>query len=127
MTKPKVYFDGKCIICSTEIAFYQKKKGSEELEWVDISTDDFNAQAEGLDPEKVQKVFHVRDENGQLFLGVDGFIEIWKRIPTLKLWVQLSHLPGARIVMNLGYTLFTQIRPYLPRRKTSCTNDHCKR
>ncbi|MFZ9594961.1 MAG: thiol-disulfide oxidoreductase DCC family protein [Bdellovibrionia bacterium] len=127
MEKAKVYFDGKCILCSREIQFYQRQQGSDAIEWVDISSELFDAKKEGLDPDEVQRVFHVRDEQGTLFLGVPGFVEIWKRLPALRRWVALSKLPGAQSVMNLGYALFIRARPYLPRRKDDCVDGHCKR
>ena len=122
----KVYFDGKCVICSKEIAFYRRQSGAQTLEWVDISRPDFDALAEGLDPKEVVRVFHVRDEAGQLIQGVDGFIEIWRRLPRLRRWVKLSQTPGARSLLALGYQVFIRVRPLLPRYKDSCSDGYCK-
>jgi predicted DCC family thiol-disulfide oxidoreductase YuxK len=125
MNKFKVYFDGNCVVCSTEIGFYRTKPGAGALEWVDISSASFDAASEGLDPTEVVRVFHVRDENGHLVTGVDAFVEIWRRIPSLKMWVRLSSLPGAHWALQAGYAVFTRLRPYLPRSGPACSDGAC--
>jgi predicted DCC family thiol-disulfide oxidoreductase YuxK len=124
----KVYFDGGCRVCSREIDFYRRKRGSEKIQWVDISKSNFDARSEGLDPKTIMRVFHVRDERGNLITGVPAFIEIWKRLPDLQFWESLTHVPGARTAMGLGYSVFMRVRPYLPRRKPEeCESGHCRR
>lgn len=125
MARFKVYYDGKCRVCSHEIEFYRKKPGASEIDWIDISLPGFNAQLEEVNPLEVLRVFHVRDESGQLVKGVDGFIEIWKRLPDLKAWVKASQLPGARALMRMGYRIFVRIRPFLPRKKDDCSDGYC--
>ncbi|NDC39803.1 MAG: DUF393 domain-containing protein, partial [Proteobacteria bacterium] len=67
----KVYFDGLCVLCSAEIEFYRRRPGQEAIEWVDISSPGFSAEAEGVDPVLVNRFFHVRQEDGRLVSGVD--------------------------------------------------------
>lgn len=126
MSRFKVYFDGKCVVCSHEIEFYRRRAGAEKIDWVDISLLSFDALAEGLDPREVTRVFHVRDEAGRLITGVDAFIEIWKRLPSLALWAAGARLPGARPLMQVGYWAFVRIRPWLPRRKDECPDGTCE-
>jgi predicted DCC family thiol-disulfide oxidoreductase YuxK len=122
----KVYFDGLCPLCSKEIDYYRTKKGAERSSWLDITATGFDARAEGLDPDKIHAVFHVKTREGAILTGVDAFIEIWKTIPALKSWVTVSGVPGAKPVMKLGYTLFARVRPYLPRLKRhDCDSGVC--
>lgn len=124
----KVYFDGLCIVCSTEIDFYRRKPGQEAISWIDISAPGFDPVAEGVDPVLVNRYFHVRLESGRLISGVDGFIEIWKRIPSIAWWASVSQFPGVRPLMKLGYSGFVLVRPLLPRRKAAdCHNGACSR
>lgn len=124
-----VYFDGLCPLCSREIDYYRKLPGASSIRWVDITEDGFDAAAEGLDPEKVHRFFHVKTIQGQVISGVDAFIEIWKAIPSLHSWYTLSRIPGARGVMKVGYSIFARVRPYLPRRRRpgadSCETGTC--
>ena len=112
-----VYFDGLCPLCSREIDYYRTKAGADNVSWVDITSVGFDARAEGLDPDRVHAVFHVKTTTGTIVAGVEAFIEIWKVIPALNTWARLSELPGVKPAMRLGYTVFARIRPYLPRRK----------
>ncbi len=122
----KVFYDGLCPLCSREIDYYRTKKGADGVSWVDITASGFDARAEGLDPDKVHAVFHVKTPSGTIFSGVEAFIEIWKSLPELNHWVKLSHLPAARPVMKFGYALFARIRPYFPRlKRDQCDTGVC--
>jgi predicted DCC family thiol-disulfide oxidoreductase YuxK len=123
-----VFFDGLCPLCSREIEHYRKLKGSSSIQWVDITRPEFDAVKEGLDPKLVHKFFHVKTQDGEIVAGVDAFIEIWKRLPSLKAWVELSRLPGVKSVMKAGYAVFAQVRPLLPRRSSKdCASGTCAR
>jgi predicted DCC family thiol-disulfide oxidoreductase YuxK len=124
MNRFQVYFDGLCVVCAKEISFYRNRKGAEAIEWVDISAPGFQAEALGKSDEELMKVFHVRDEKGTWITGVEGFIEIWKRIPSLQFLAQFARVPGVRPVLKLGYRGFVRVRPYLPRSEP-CLNGHC--
>jgi predicted DCC family thiol-disulfide oxidoreductase YuxK len=122
----RVYYDGLCPLCSREIDYYRTKERAELIDWVDITQGDFDAKAEGLDPEKVHQYFHVKDEHGKITAGVDAFIEIWARIPSLKKWRALSLVPGVKPLMKLGYAAFARVRPYLPRKsRPDCESGLC--
>jgi predicted DCC family thiol-disulfide oxidoreductase YuxK len=122
----RVYYDGLCPLCSREIEYYRKKDREAVIDWIDITQDNFDASAEGLDPDRVHQFFHVKDEHGEVVVGVDAFIEIWARIPSLRKWRVLSMVPGVRPVMKLGYAVFAQVRPFLPRKsRDDCQSGTC--
>ena len=119
-----VYFDGACVLCSKEISYYQKQENSSRIRFVDISGFDFDAVKEGLDPDKVEKVFHVKTKEGNIVEGVPAFAEIWD---TLEIWKPMSLLSKSFLggkIMDLGYVFFSKVRPYLPR-KENC--EVCRR
>jgi predicted DCC family thiol-disulfide oxidoreductase YuxK len=115
-----VFYDGACRVCSREIAMYQRAKGSENILFVDICAASFDAQKENLDPFEVHRSFHVRAADGTLFKGVEGFVKIWDTLPGFHWMAKASRLPGMRPLMNVGYRVFTVVRPYLPRKKFDC-------
>jgi predicted DCC family thiol-disulfide oxidoreductase YuxK len=123
----RVYFDGLCPLCSREISYYITRDGAAAIDWIDITASGFDAEKEGLDPKKVHRFFHVKDESGRIVVGIDAFIEIWSRIPSLKHWKTIAALPGVRPMMKLGYYTFAKVRPLLPRRKSAilCPTDSC--
>ena len=128
MSKIQIYYDGLCHLCSREIDHYRKVKGSENLEFVDITADGFNAQDHGLDPKAVHQVMHVRDTNGQVATAVEAFLVIWRALPSYQWAARLVALWPVKGVALVGYHAFARIRPYLPKRKRGkmCSlSPHC--
>lgn len=123
MVLTRVYYDSLCKVCSAEIEHYKKQQGAERIIFIDIFSQEFDAAKENVDPLLVHKVMHVRADSGELKLGVDAFIEIWKQIPKYHWAARLALKRPVRLLLEAGYHTFTYIRPYLPRRKTSC--DYC--
>jgi predicted DCC family thiol-disulfide oxidoreductase YuxK len=125
--KFRVYYDALCPLCSREIDYYRTKDRDEVIDWVDITQENFDATSEGLDPKKVHQFFHVKDEHGKIISGVDAFIEIWARIPSLRKWRIFSLLPGAKTAMKIGYAVFARVRPFLPRKsRQDCQSELCR-
>ena len=119
-----VYYDGLCPLCSREIAHYRKKDSANQIQFIDITDPKFSAEAVGLDPRRVNQVFHVRTANGTLLTGVDAFAEIWRILPGFSPLYWLSQQAAGRGLMNLGYRVFVKIRPLLPR-KEACDTGVC--
>lgn len=120
--KLKIYYDGLCILCSREIDHYKKLRGSEKLEFIDITDSSFDAKKEGLDPFEVHKVMHVRTPSGQTYTKVRAFVEIWKHLPRYRWAVPIALNPVVKPILEAGYSLFARTRPYLPKRKKLCEN-----
>lgn len=118
-----VFYDGLCMLCSKEIEHYKKQPGAERIRFVDICGPGFNATQEGVDPQEVHRVMHVRRADGSLAIKVDAFIEIWKVLPPYHFAARLAKKPWTRPVLDLGYQGFSIIRPYLPRYKNLNCDD----
>jgi predicted DCC family thiol-disulfide oxidoreductase YuxK len=117
-----VYYDGLCRLCSAEIHHYKKQKGSEKINFMDITATGFNASAEGVDPIQVHKIMHVKKNNGELITEVAAFFEIWKLLPRYHWAFKLAQNRFVRPLLDTGYNLFAIARPYLPRRKEACAD-----
>lgn len=114
--KVTVYFDGLCHLCSREINHYRSMKGSDNINFVDITGTDFDSFREGLDPIQIHKVMHVRDSEGNIHLGVDAFFCIWSQLPALQFLVPIVRIGFIRFVLKLFYSAFAKLRPFLPRK-----------
>ena len=125
-TKLTIFFDGKCIVCFEEIKHYKKLDKLQLIKTIDISASDFDAADFGLDETQVNINMHAINENGEVFVGVDTFAEIWKRI---SLYNNLSFIlenRKFRPLFDIGYKTFANyIRPNLPKRK--CHNNYCEK
>lgn len=91
-------------------------KGSDQILFIDITSHEFNPTNENLDPVKLHKELHSKDKNGQIHVGVDTFILIWSQIEKLKWLVPLAQKKPIKKTLQLGYRLFIELRPYLPRK-----------
>lgn len=114
--KLTIFYDGLCHLCSREINHYKKMRGSENIIFTDITSADFDAQLENLDPFAIHQSLHARDINGNIKTGVDVFIAIWKELPALKFLVPIAQTKPIHYMMTLFYAVFAKIRPLLPRK-----------
>jgi predicted DCC family thiol-disulfide oxidoreductase YuxK len=115
-SKTKILFDGNCIVCDAEIAHYQRI-APEEFELVDISSPHFKAGDFKLTKKEVEKNMHVFTPNGELKIGVEAFAHIWSRIHKYAFAAKLIRSPVLFPIAKLGYSAFTFIRPYLPKKQ----------
>ena len=121
--KLRIYFDGKCYLCSAEISHYRNHPEGQAFTYVDITHPQFDAKAESLDPFAVHRVMHVKLENGQLVTAVDAFLNIWKNMPSYHPLYRIASLKALRPLLDLGYHSFARIRPYLPQKKQGLCSD----
>ncbi|HVK12859.1 MAG TPA: DUF393 domain-containing protein [Gemmataceae bacterium] len=119
-----VYYDGLCPLCSREIDHYRKRVARGAVEFVDIANSGFDPGPLGLDPVRVQKHFHVK-AGERLYIGVDGFRELWAHVPGFRWLRTLTGLPGVYQASRVLYAVFAWVRPWLPKRKRACTTDRC--
>ena len=112
--RPTVYYDGSCPLCSVEIRHYQSRDGAENIDFVDVSSEQ-NELGEGLTCETAMKRFHVRMPDGSLKSGAAGFAAIWSLLPGWAWLARVAQVPGVLPVLELAYRLFLPIRPLLSR------------
>lgn len=118
----EVFYDGACPLCYREISHYMKKNKQNKIKFTDISLQSFDAKAHGLDPKEVQHVMHARLRDGTLITRVDAFLMIWK-ILNYNWAYKIGKTPGVYHGLNVFYSIFKTIRPYLPKRK--CEEGNC--
>ena len=126
MEKLTIFYDGACYLCNREIDHYKKVDNDHKLNYIDIALSNFEASKYGLDSKTVQKYFHVRDKDHNLKTGVEAFYLIWKELDIFTPLQKLYKFSPTALVMNSGYLVFAEIRPYLPKRKY-CDNGTCYR
>ena len=119
-SKLSVFYDGLCPLCSREIDHYRKQVGSDQFNFLDITDEQFKPETLGLDPVQIHKVMHVQNKSGEIKTGVDAFIEIWKVLPRYQILSRIAQKNYIRPFLNLGYSVFAKIRPYLPRKSRDC-------
>jgi predicted DCC family thiol-disulfide oxidoreductase YuxK len=119
--KLQVFYDGLCRVCSMEIEHYMRCDHGGNVVFVDITNPSFDPAKENLQPKNIHRHLHARDSVGNLFIGVDAFIEIWKRLPEYTWASRAASLNIIKALLKIGYEGFVRIRPFLPRKSNPCS------
>jgi len=109
MSKPTVYYDGACPVCSREIAVYRRARGAEALDFVDAASCEAAALG-GLPRQEALAVMHVRRADGSLAQGAHAFGEIWQALPRWRVLAWLLRLPGVTWCAERAYRGFLRVR-----------------
>ena len=108
--KHKVYYDESCYVCSLEINTVRKRGEACGIEFVDISSSDFD-NAGDYETEMIGEF------DGQKTVGIETFRLMYEKMGFRKS-VAFSRFPVVKQLFNASYWVFTHcIRPYLPRKK----------
>lgn len=110
MSKITVYYDGKCALCSKEIRYYQKIAPRNIFDWQDITVSEQGLLKEGVSLTEGLNMLHVKDINGQMHIGLDAFIIIWKQLRKWRILAALVELPIIRQFANVIYRAFANWR-----------------
>ena len=108
--KSKVYYDESCYVCSLEINTVRKRGEACGIEFVDISSSDFD-NAGDYETEMIGEF------GGQKTVGIETFRQMYEKMG-FKRSVAVSRLPLIKQVFDAGYFVFAHwIRPNLPKKK----------
>jgi predicted DCC family thiol-disulfide oxidoreductase YuxK len=124
-----VFYDGACVVCSTEVEHYRRKDREGRLMVVDISAADFKPEQYGIPLAAFMREMHVIDRQGQVYRGVEAFWAIWQAFPASTVYGLLGTLitlPLLNPLARLCYRGFARIRRYLPKRQRNCDSGSCR-
>lgn len=115
-TELTVFYDGDCPACSREIALYRRRERTGRVTWIDLARHPEALARHGVALEDGMRYLHAFGADGRSHVGVDAFIEIWRRVPGCRPLAALVGLPGLRALAQCGYRLFAHyVRPRLRR------------
>ena len=106
----KVFYDGKCNLCSKEINYYIRIAPSGIFDWQDVNLMNDEFVNTGIKISDALKILHVIDVNDKLHLGVDAFIVIWNNLAYWKILARVLSIPIIRKVANIAYKVFANWR-----------------
>lgn len=125
----KIFFDGSCSVCATEMAVYKRKEYAGRLQFVDISAREFDPTHYGITLDAFMFEMHAIDLDGHVYRGVDAFRAIWQAFPTAtryRLLGALVALPGVHLLARATYWCFARVRRYLPESREACKDGTCR-
>ena len=122
--KVKVYYNNSCNVCRLEINHY-KKIAHENLEWIDITSNDEALKETSKSYEELLRRLHVID-NGEVIGGAKAFIILWSKIPKYKFLSKIFSFKPFFIIFHyiyefVAYFLFVKNKHQL-NEKTKPTN-----
>ena len=115
MKLTKVFYDGKCGLCSKEINYYKRIAPKNIFEWHDIASNPNILKDIRVSQYDALMYLHATDQKSNLKIGVDAFILIWDK---LKYWKILSILIRPPIIYSIArsrinYLLTTDLKSLL--------------
>ena len=106
----EVFFDGKCGLCSKEIAYYRRIAPSGIFAWMDIASDASPLAAHGITQAAALRYLHVRDATGNWHIGAPAFAVIWQQLRYWRLLAAFVRLPLIRHLVKILYNKFADYR-----------------
>ena len=91
-----VFYDGKCGLCSREIGHYMKISPPKTFIWRDIANEPQHLKKINVSQSDALRRLHVSDQAGTIYIGIDAFIAIWKKLPRWRLLALICAIPGVR-------------------------------
>ena len=105
-----VYFDGNCGMCSREIGYYRRIADPGIFSWLDISKAEVSLDHESFTRLDALKFLHVRDQAGDLHVGVSAFVVIWRQLRGWRTLAYLAGTPGVNRLLEFCYRVFAKWR-----------------
>ena len=114
MSPLTLYYDGRCPLCQAEMLYLQHRDHLGLLNCVDITLNEFDANATGLSCERAMASIHGRMENGEWVTGIAVFAAAYERVGLRRMAWLLSR-PSLQPVLGWGYARFARHRYTLSR------------
>ena len=112
-----VYYNSACPVCNAGIEYQKRKKLEADIAWNDIHTDNHLVERLSSDLETVRKYLHLTDQQGQLHVGIDAFIIIWKNSHNQAYLAKIFSWPIIHPVATITYRAFAKALYRWNRRK----------
>ena len=101
-----VFYDGKCGLCSREISHYMKISTPKTFIWRDIANEPQHLRKINVPQSDALRRLHVSDQVGTIYVGIDAFITIWKKLPRWRLLAVICAIPGVKYILSVLYNKF---------------------
>jgi len=108
--KLEVFFDGECPVCSREIAFYRRCRGSSNIKWIDLRKHPENDIVPGLSRSMALERFTVITSDGSLLSGSQAFIEVWRHLSLFWLLGKVFSIYPLNLLLEIIYKFYLKIR-----------------
>ncbi len=98
----EILYNGRCPICSAEIAQYRKQAERADAPVAFVDLHDATLSEWGLSTEQATRRFHAR-KDGQIISGFPAFLILWGELPRMRGLARVMSLPGLHQIADFGY------------------------
>lgn len=114
MAELKIFYDGGCPLCLSEMKHLMKLDQQQKIDLVDINQESFQAKYPEINREKADRILHGQLANGKILLGLDVTYKAWDLVGKGK-WIAIIRWPIIRIFADFAYLQFARHRHFLSR------------
>ena len=125
--KTTVFYDGACPLCEREISFYRRRRGADNVIWIDVSLSEDDQIAPGLTRDQALARFHVINGEGKPVSGGEAFACLWTALPNFRRLGKIFQARPLLWILDQAYDLFLKIRPFLQTIVRSSKLNFCRR
>jgi predicted DCC family thiol-disulfide oxidoreductase YuxK len=108
-----VWYNTKCPVCRTGIDWQRNKLAraarSGAIPFRDINDEPGALASVGATGDDVRRRLYAKTPDGQLHIGADAAIEIWRATPGQTWLAQVISLPGIRSLARFSYNRFATV------------------
>jgi predicted DCC family thiol-disulfide oxidoreductase YuxK len=104
--KITVYYNSACPVCKAGIESQKDKMEGCAIDWKDVHADSSLVNEIDSELEFVRERLHVVNAEGNILVGFDAFLEIWRNSPKEKWKADVFGLPIIRQISVISYNLF---------------------
>ena len=104
--KIEVYFNSACPVCKAGIEYQKGRVEGCAVAWRDVHADNAAVRDICAELEFVRERLHAVDKDGQLRVGFDAFLVLWRQSPKDRWKARLLGLPLVRQACRVAYNLF---------------------
>ena len=115
----RVYYDGKCGLCSKEIRHYMRIDKAQRFTWIDVIEERDELSTRGISLSDALMYLHAIDNEGKVKVGVDAFILIWNNLPGWRLLGPVTNLP---VINPFAKWLYNRFARWRYNRLSYCNN-----
>ena len=114
MAELKIFYDGGCPLCLSEMKHLMKLDQQQKIDLVHINQESFQAKYPNINREKADRILHGQLANGKILLGLDVTHKAWNLVGKGK-WRAIIRWPIIRIFADFAYLQFARHRHFLSR------------
>ena len=104
-----VLYNSACPVCDAGIAAQRGKATACRVDWLDVHRDAAPVERNGLDLAFVRQRLHAVDAHGELKVGLDAFILIWRNTPSERWKATVASTSVLRPALRIAYNAFARV------------------